>query len=113
MVPLSQILDVQPSRAGQQIDIAVRFDGESSAYAFNAESYRVQDTKRPWCLPEFELAGRDYALKINLCAGSIETTRVLRLVSGNTLHDFRLEEFDASDEERWRQRFDARGTDVE
>jgi hypothetical protein len=109
MAPLSYVIDIQPGRAGQLIAVALRYADMPSAFAFNAESYDYSDKDRPLCLPEYALGGKNYAVKINVSAGSIETTRVFRLVNGDTLDDFRLEEFTPEEERRHLQIFDARG----
>jgi len=109
MVPLSQVTDIQPSYAGQLITVALRYEDMPSAFAFNADSYNTTDRDRHQCRPEYELRGLEYAVKVNVAAGSIETTRVFRLVNGETLDDFRLEEFTPEEEKRQLDTFDARG----
>jgi hypothetical protein len=110
LVPLSYVIDIQPGLAGQLITVALRYDDVPSAFAFNAESYDYSDKDRPWCLPDYELPASEYAVKINVAAGSIETARVFRLRNGDTLNDFRLEQFTPEEEKRQLQTFDVRGS---
>jgi hypothetical protein len=71
----------------------------------------IRDTNQPLRKPigrVLLLPASEYAVKINVAAGIVDTTRMFRLRNGDTFDDFRLVEFTPEEEKRQLRVLDAR-----
>jgi hypothetical protein len=76
-VPPTLVLDLSPDPAGHHVGIAIKRDGDRSAYAFTSESYAVSTM----CLPRLELSDTEYDVIVRVHAGQV--TRSKRFVLRN------------------------------
>jgi hypothetical protein len=90
-VPQSLSLDVAPDSV-ETIAVAIKYEGEEAAYAFDAWSY-FHGGPRLFADPRLELAGEEYRVSVRAAAGGISVERTLRLRNyGDSLDDFRVVE---------------------
>jgi hypothetical protein len=87
LVPSGFRVDVQPA-ADEVVAIALKDDGDESAFAFGQWSYQVSDLKgKPW----WELPHDEYDVEVVARAGGIETRRSFVLHNaGTTARGLRL-----------------------
>ena len=80
LVPSGFRLDVQPG-ADEVVAVALKDDGDASAFAFGQWSYRVPDLKlKPW----WELPHDEYDVEVVARAGGIEARRSFVLHNAGT-----------------------------
>lgn len=91
-VPFSYKIDVSPDVGGEFLGIVVKYEGRSSAFAFNSDSYIPEQGKDRFCLSKFELPGDEYKVTMRVAAGGVEEAETFRLRNyGTTLDRFGLE----------------------
>jgi hypothetical protein len=89
--PQGERFDLSPDPQGETLAVAIKHDGASSAFAFNANSYQMGEPNL-WCFPKYELAGDEYRVRVEARSGGISFERVFRLRNyGTQIADFRLE----------------------
>lgn len=91
-LPQSYRFDLSPDEGGEAITVALKHEGQSSAFAFNGESYLAGAAAARYALPKFELPGDEYRLTVRVAAGGLHAERDFRLRNyGSKMDDFVLE----------------------
>jgi hypothetical protein len=75
-VPPTLTFDLSPDPDGQNLGIAIKRQGDTSAYAFTSSSYANLVTL---CLPEYELPDTEYDVTVRAHAGQLEWTQMFVL----------------------------------
>lgn len=87
--PQAERFDLSPDDDGETLAVAIKHDGDSSAYAFSSGSY--QATSKWLTIPPFELSGDEYWVHVTASAGGIRVHRTFRLRNcGTNVREFRL-----------------------
>jgi hypothetical protein len=73
-------LDLLADRVGQTVAIAIKSDGDQSAYGFTSDSYQVPDFR----LPAYELPDEEYDVLVRASSGGIEAHTAFTLINSGT-----------------------------
>jgi hypothetical protein len=79
-VPMTLRLDLLADRVGQTVAIAIKSDGDQSAYGFTSDSYQVPDFR----LPAYELPDEEYDVLVRASSGGIEAHTAFTLINSGT-----------------------------
>lgn len=81
-VPQSLRFDLPPDEQGEVVAIAIKRDGNASAFGFTSFSY----ADPTMCLPSLALPDEEYEVLVRAHAGPVETQRSFTLRNSGTTH---------------------------
>jgi hypothetical protein len=80
-------IDIAPGEAAE-LDVVVRFDGDSECYGWNMDSYK---SNPPWRNPAWKLPVGRFLIRVTVFSGDQSCSGVFRLINDVPTDAFRLE----------------------
>jgi len=88
LVDTGQSFSLDANEEGSDVAVAVKHEGNESAFAFNSYSYFYPK----WAKPDWELPQGEYIVQATVMSGQLSRTKTFKLVNqGRDFENFRLE----------------------
>lgn len=90
LVVIGQTFSLDANEEGSDVAVAVKHEGDESAFAFNSYSY----FHPKWANPDWELPQGEYLVQATVMSGQLSFTKTFMLINmGKHFRNFRLEPF--------------------